>query len=485
MSSSTAAALLTWLLLHAWACGAETLTHGRFQDMEIYRPSGDVQRLVLFLSGSGGWDARLAGLGHALARDGALVAGIDLPRLLAALEQDGGRCVVADGDLENLSHFLQAYYRLPDYTPPLLAGYAAGATFVYAMLAQAPAGTFGGGVSLAFCPTLPLRKPLCPGTGLQVIAGARAGPDVLAPAQPLAAPWRVVQGALDRRCGVPAAQRFLQTANDGGLTLVPGAARDLAQARGWAPALRAAVQALSERERRPAPAAPAVVTQLRDLPIIEAPAAGAGELLALIMSGDGGWAGLDKALAAALTARGIPVVGFDSLRYFWSARTPRGTATDVERVLSHYLDVWHKRQALLIGYSQGADVLPFVVNRLSPSLRARVRLAALLGPGRRAVFEFHLSDWLPGGDDDERGLPIQPEVERISAVHVLCVHGADEDPGESLCSDLALGNVQVLELPGGHHFDGDYPRLAASILQAASASRPDAAPGARSSSRPR
>ncbi len=52
-----------------------------------------------------------------------------------------------------------------------------------------------------------------------------------------------------------------------------------------------------------------------------------GPTFAVILSGDGGWAGLDKKVAAALAAQGIDVVGIDSLRYFWSERTRRGWPT--------------------------------------------------------------------------------------------------------------------------------------------------------------
>ena len=54
---------------------------------------------------------------------------------------------------------------------------------------------------------------------------------------------------------------------------------------------------------------------------------------------------------------------------------------DVDRILRHYLAAWDKRNVVLIGNSQGADVLPFVVNRLPPHMRARVCLTALLSLG--------------------------------------------------------------------------------------------------------
>jgi type IV secretory pathway VirJ component len=412
-----------WLLLLLWSaaqCGAETLSHGRFQNLEIYRPIDDVQRVVLFLSGEQGWNEQLASSAQRLASQGALVAGIDSRALFAELERDGAECIFPDGDLENLSHFLQAYYRLPSYRPAVLVGYGAGATLSYAMLAQAPAETFAGAVSVDFSSELRLRKRLCEANALRFRATSEDR-SVLAPAKP-AAPWIVLQS----------------------------------KSAGWQVALTKAVRRID-----PPLARATTPEELAGLPIVEVPAKHPGTTLAILISGDGGWAGIDKAVAAALAERGIAVVGVDSLRYFWKERTPQSTAADIDRIVQHYIDEWDRKEVVLIGYSQGADVLPFVVNRLPAQTRARIRLAAMLGPSERATFEFRLADWLSSSDED--GLPIAPEMRRMSGVRALCVYSEDEDG--SSCLDAASGTLRALSLPGGHHFGGDYDRVAALILE--------------------
>jgi type IV secretory pathway VirJ component len=47
-----------------------------------------------------------------------------------------------------------------------------------------------------------------------------------------------------------------------------------------------------------------------------------------------------------------------------------------------------KEKLILIGYSFGAEVLPFVVNRLPEELRAKVQLLVFLGPSATAQFEL-------------------------------------------------------------------------------------------------
>ena len=144
MSKSKLLHLVVLLAVSTPLLAQEHLSHGRFKDVTLYRPEGEVKHVVLFLSGDNGWESPVTGMARKLVERGAMVAGIDTPQLFEALEADGASCVYPDGDLENLSHYLQGYARLPTYHTPVLAGYSAGATMAYAMMAQAPDGTFAG-----------------------------------------------------------------------------------------------------------------------------------------------------------------------------------------------------------------------------------------------------------------------------------------------------------------------------------------------------
>jgi type IV secretory pathway VirJ component len=214
-------------------------------------------------------------------------------------------------------------------------------------------------------------------------------------------------------------------------------------------------------------AAPARPPDIKDLPVTEVPASGATDEFALLLSGDGGWAGLDQELAARLAASGVPTVGFNSLKYFWTERTPDETARDVARVLRHYLAAWNKQRVILVGYSFGADVLPFVVNRLPPDLRARLASVNLLGIDSNASFEVRIADWVGG---DNAGAPTRPELAALAPVPVLCIYGAGES--DSICPSLPAGSVAREQIGTGHHFGGEYDRLADRILAFARTGRP-------------
>jgi type IV secretory pathway VirJ component len=422
-----------------------SLSHGRFKQLAVYAPVGTPASFVLLLSGDEGWTGRVIEVAQQLQQRGAMVVGIDLREFTASLEADGAACVFPDGDLENLSHFVQAYYHLPNYLPPMLVGYSSGATLAYAVLAQAPRDTFASALSLGFCPISKLQKPLCKGSGV------------------IGNPWVVMQGENDRLCPAAAARDFVAKVPGAAFVPLPHVDETFAPASKWLPQFQAAFDSLAAHGARVRAApSPAV---LGDLPIVEVPArAGAlpSDSFAIIMSGDGGWAGLDRDIAAALAADGIPVVGLDSLRYYWTARTPDGLAADTDRMINYYLAHLSKQRVLLIGYSQGADVLPFAVNRLPEATRARVSLAAVLGLSEHALFEFHVSSWI---SDRNSGRPTLPEVERMTGMPVLCIYGEDEK--DSLCPKLDPKRFSVVKLKGGHHFDGDYAGLAREILSSA------------------
>jgi len=434
-----------------------SMSHGLFSDVQVFRPAGTPRQFVLLLSENDAPRELERQLIQKMTAAGAMVSAVPIAPFYRRLEAQDGKCTFAAGAFENLARHIEASEKLPTYLQPIVVGSGRASSFAYGVLAQAPDGTFASAMSLDFCPRLMFRTPLCAAHALRWQATADGAIDLL-PAASLSAPWTALQGPDVAACKAGEAQAFAQRVAQA--TWVPAeAASTPAATAKEAPvpaAFDAAYAALAAKEQGLA-APPA---QLADLPLVELPSAGAGERFAVLLSGDGGWAGIDKGIAEALVQRGIPVAGFDSLRYFWSPRTPEGLAADLDRVIRYYAARWKRKEVILIGYSQGADVLPFAFNRLPARTRASVRLTALLGLGQKASFEFHVSNWIgPSGDK-----PIAPEAAKLAAVRTLCIYGQDER--DSLCPQLAPGHVQALPLAGGHHFGGGYDVLAARILDA-------------------
>jgi type IV secretory pathway VirJ component len=438
-------------------------TFGPFGTVHVYRPAGEPQEVVLFASGDGGWNLGVLDMARALRDNGAMVIGFSTPHYLRSLERSPRKCGYPAGDLEALSQYIQKKHRLVTYHPPMLVGYSSGATLVYAGLAQAPGGTFTGGISLGFSNDLAVTRPLCTGSGLKSHKSPDGKAYDLEPT-PLPVPWIALQGTIDLDVSPAATDAFVRQVDNATVVTLPHVGHGFSVERHWMPQYLQAYHDIARQaaDRRPPPA-PA---SMDGLPAIEVPAVHPkGNALAIILSGDGGWVSIDKELGHTLSQAGIPVVGFNSLHYFWTSRQPQEMANDLTRIIDHYTAAWGRQRIILVGYSRGADVLPFMVSRLPPTLRGRINLVALLGPGHKTSFEFHVTDWL-GSADHGTDQPLAPEMDKIHDVDILCIYG--EHDKDNLCPDLAhQHNVTLMKTGGGHHFGGDYDHIANAILAAA------------------
>jgi type IV secretory pathway VirJ component len=198
-----------------------------------------------------------------------------------------------------------------------------------------------------------------------------------------------------------------------------------------------------------------------DLPLVEMRVASANDTLVILMTGDGGWAPIDKALTQYFNAAGLSVLGWDMLHYFWTARTPDSAGHDLARLIAHYLPAWNKRRIVIVGYSLGADTAPFLLRRLPEELLARVSGVALLAASKTTYFEFHVTNWL-NMSSSATSYPVLPEAAALAVPDILCVGVADE--ADTLCPSLDRKRVHIEMLHGGHHFGEDYLRLANLIM---------------------
>jgi type IV secretory pathway VirJ component len=455
--------LLVSLFCGTCSCMAheEILHFGRFGNTTLYRQSDHPSHVVIFVSGDGGWNLGVVDMAKKLSTLNALVVGIDIVHYLKQLENSSEKCSYPASDFEALSKYVQKKLDFPRYIQPVLIGYSSGATLVYAVLAQAPANTFQGAVSLGFCPDLPLIKPLCRGSELEWEKGPKGKGYIFLPAKNLQAPWVVFQGTIDQVCNTDVTQAYVKQVKGAGFVLLPKVGHGFSVSRNWMPQFTQAFKHLVDNRKI---AQTSSSGNLADLPLVELPAKTSDiSSMAVILSGDGGWAGIDRELGNILAENGVSVVGLNSLNYFWKERTPEEAAKDLERILRYYLALWKKENAVIAGYSLGADVLPFLAARLPGEILAKVRLIALLGPGTHADFSFHLTDWLGGNSKTAR--PVLPEVEKLSrmGVRMLCFYGEQET--DSLCNKLDPNLAQVVSIKGAHHFGSNYSKIAETILK--------------------
>jgi type IV secretory pathway VirJ component len=182
-----------------------------------------------------------------------------------------------------------------------------------------------------------------------------------------------------------------------------------------------------------------------------------------MLTGDGGWRRIDRKVTDDLRDAGIPVVGFLTNDYFRTRRTPDESGCALERVIRFYKLIWKKDKVLLIGYSRGADALPFMASRLPDDLRPSVQVIALLG--LEPTIDFTYRPFWMLRFHREPQFPVKPEVEKLRGQNVVCVYGERES--DSLCPQLDPAAFKLVREPGSHHFAGQYKSVAAVILREA------------------
>lgn len=198
------------------------------------------------------------------------------------------------------------------------------------------------------------------------------------------------------------------------------------------------------------------------MPTIEMPASNKSDVVTLFYSGDGGWRDLDKTVAEEMVKMNSPVIGVDVLRYFWERKTPEQVTADLSSTMTYYRNNWGVKRFVLAGFSFGADILPVLYNRLSVADQDSVEMLVFLALGTHADFEVHVAGWL-GQTTHE--IPLDVELAKIAKNKLLCIYGKEEKAKTgTACSSLENSAAIILELPGGHHFDNDYPKLTRLIL---------------------
>ncbi len=419
--------------------------------------------VALFVSGDGGWNQGVVDMAERLRGLGALVVGIDIRTFYRNLAASPARlrlpCGRPRGAVATRPDALQAARStggpFSSATPPARRSSIAAPRF-------GPARDLRGCAEPRLLPRHRDRQAPVPRQGLSCDAQDRAACGVRS--LPDEGSRRAVARAPRRhRPGLLARHGQVLCLRDPGASLhaLPKVGHGFSVPRNWDPAFVEAWRALTAPRAAPLP----LTAVRRSTRPRSAPRRGAGHGQRHPGS-RGGRPERRRRLGRNRQGGGVclrcsrrPYCGWNSLDYFWTPRTPRaapGTSTRSFDTISRH----GEESALLVGYSFGADVLPFLTSRLSADVKARIASVGLIGLGSHAAFEFHVSSWLGGGDDQR--FPTGPEVRRLAGIPVVCIQGSDES--DSGCKGLAVP-PEVETVPGGHHYGGDYAGLVARVLQ--------------------
>lgn len=198
------------------------------------------------------------------------------------------------------------------------------------------------------------------------------------------------------------------------------------------------------------------------LPVVVLPTSADENMpMVLMITGDGGWKNFDPRLAGQFVGEKVPVVALNALHYFWTKKTPDQTTAAVEKLLGQYMNQWHKNSFILVGFSFGADVLPFVVNRLPENILEHCKGVALFSPGPSTDFEIHISQML--SNHQHWPYNVVNEMEAMKPIKLLCFFGDQEH--EFPVKIISRPHWQLVYLKGGHHYEKNTDNIAGIVLE--------------------
>jgi type IV secretory pathway VirJ component len=428
-----------WALPGSVHFSESTVPSEEFGSIQIFTPDAAERAALLFIEGSKRDSLSIRRAIRRLLDQRAVVFLLDADVYLKNL-QDDKDCNFIGGAIERLGQSLESSMKLPAFIPPVMIGVGRGALLAYVARLHSP-NRFPGTLAYDFCPRFSSRISMCSTDHLKFRV---SGLDSYA--------WYDNSaGAIDSLRHNFYVRYAQSCPLDPTLEMLAPGMDTLAAAE----PLLSAIERILPLEKQAA-------TGYSAIPLIELEAKSTTpRYLAVFLSGDGGWAGIDEDTGSYLREHGVSVLGLSSLRYFWDKKTPEKTAADIQSIFDIYSKKWKLDRFLLIGYSLGADAVPLIYNRLSEETKAKVARIAMIAPENRTDLQVHITDWL-GGAESDTGIGILPEIERIPSRKVLCIWGEDDASGA--CGQLNPNTFSVLKLPGGHHFDGDYKRLGKEVL---------------------
>ncbi|WP_051959724.1 AcvB/VirJ family lysyl-phosphatidylglycerol hydrolase [Sphingobacterium sp. ML3W] len=172
----------------------------------------------------------------------------------------------------------------------------------------------------------------------------------------------------------------------------------------------------------------------------------------LYLSGDGGFNSFSTRYCELLGREGYTVGAVNSKSFFWDKKSPDQIAKELSGSLDKLLVGRKNQMVYFVGYSFGADVIPFLVNKLTGEWKQRLQAVALLEPSTSTDLEIHVSD-LFGRSSVKRSMDVIAEINKMVGVRTAILLGEDEISFPM--KHIRLPNLEAIYLKGNHHFDGN------------------------------
>ncbi|QOW09717.1 hypothetical protein Q73A0000_04725 [Kaistella flava (ex Peng et al. 2021)] len=180
------------------------------------------------------------------------------------------------------------------------------------------------------------------------------------------------------------------------------------------------------------------------------------------ISGDAGFNNFSKTFSQELHRYGYDVFALNTKKYFWKKKTPLQASQDTENYLKEVIKNRINKKIIIIGYSYGADVAPFIYNRFDKDFQKKIQDLIIIGPSQVNDFEIHLEEYITG--HMEYGYSVINEINHLKNVPFTLIV-SDLEKIYFPKNEITLKNYQFLHLPGDHHFGGNSKMLADSVIK--------------------
>lgn len=179
------------------------------------------------------------------------------------------------------------------------------------------------------------------------------------------------------------------------------------------------------------------------------------------ISGDGGMNNFSTNLCADINKARYQVTAMDARNYFWHKKTPEQTTSDISKYLEREMALFPTPRIILVGYSFGADVTPFIVNMMPATLKEKLMSVVMLSPSTSTDFEIHVTDLF--GGNSKRSMEVLPAINAMNIPKAAIIFGSDEMAYGK--KRVTLRNCMLVTIHGNHHYDGDAQKVASVIIK--------------------
>jgi len=167
------------------------------------------------------------------------------------------------------------------------------------------------------------------------------------------------------------------------------------------------------------------------------------------ITGDAGLVRFDTKMTKQYKANGYSYIALSSIKYFLAVKTPAKVGKDMIPLIQRYIKNWNKEEIILVGFSFGAEITPFLFEELPPEMRDKVKMVVLLTPSKTSDFRIHIRDMI-GFDKKNEVYDVAEETAKITTSKILAIYGKREK--SIFLKSSEQPNLKVLYIRGGHDF---------------------------------